>query len=813
MTAVETQPCSEAVRTTDAVADSFPVAPRFSKRKSESVLEEEEVEHEAESPGYGFSKTTAVNSLVAQAPPAKAVEYPSQADRIFGALQQHEKTDRPELVSTAISSRSFVANTALIARVDPILLEEDALVHRIRELSSPREVHNLLDEGLEPACTRDELLKAARAGKGVDSQQAIPSTNILPNEIIIQVLESLCNDQSALLSAASVCLDWNLCATSLLYRSPKFASTLHWALFIQTLCRSKDSRRPKIRRRPSLIQSLSRSRQLSHHPPSQLVAAQIEVFGGRTQWNVSRLSSNLGEFVLRIDLSRKVVQADPQCTCAKRSEESNADTQGNCVHHPEPAIVAESIDASYRVSDLEPITNRPIAGTNPLENASDLDGYPSTYSQPLSWRRDRFASYDEPMATHGANWSMLRSMEREYRGLRTCSSSSRPTWSSLTSSDSARVPVSPSGMRSHHMVSNARHVLHPAVSQSSSQVGTPLCLSNGPKAVAPALSCGSEGTATAQRGDSSDVRFKKPIVITVSSLIQMARYCPKLELLSLGSAFLTQDNLYLETGDYESTIQPGPRAGLTFVPVVISDVAKALGQYCPNLRRLWLTGCEWVTIDALRVFVTYCRRLEALDLRHCSKVDNRLNQLFVVKDKDLKFQENELNGDSGSDGDDDVEDDLREKCRKKVLSLLNGQELAVSPSKEQTATSKSRLVSVMSALQSLQSSLLNETDKRRMHTREGAMFALVNEASSGRLGTLPVPGTGTLWPDEQPPVPQGSQQQPQSQSQPQPQGQEQEQAPLEGPLDIFDLGLIEHGIVGWSSISSTTSDYRSCRRR
>ncbi|KAF9184925.1 hypothetical protein BGZ50_003379 [Haplosporangium sp. Z 11] len=139
----------------------------------------------------------------------------------------------------------------------------------------------------------------------------------------------------------------------------------------------------------------------------------------------------------------------------------------------------------------------------------------------------------------------------------------------------------------------------------------------------------------------ADLRHKKPMTVTVSSLIQMARYCPNLESLCLKWTVLVNDTLNLETGDYQSTLQPGPHAGLTYVDVGPMEGAEALVKHCPKLRKLLLYGCDWVTLDLLRVFVRQYPGLETLDVRSCSKLDTRVGRLFVAKRKCDGGQEND----------------------------------------------------------------------------------------------------------------------------------------------------------------------------
>ncbi|KAF9570999.1 hypothetical protein EC968_001084, partial [Mortierella alpina] len=218
------------------------------------------------------------------------------------------------------------------------------------------------------------------------------------------------------------------------------------------------------------------------------------------------------------------------------------------------------------------------------------------------------------------------------------------------------------------------------------------------------------------RAETSDSRYKKPITITVSSLIQMAQYCSKLELLCLGSTILTPDTLFLETGDYQSTLQPGPRAGLTFVPVAIADVAKALGKYCPHLRKLWLPGCEWLTLDELRVFLTHCLWLEVLDLRHCGKLDGRLSQLFELNKTGGAPQE--ARNTKHSEGEDSSDEDFKERRRARVLAMFRTGGGIGAPRQdavEQMSTTKQRVQHALPLVQTGSSA-------EKAGAREGAMF-------------------------------------------------------------------------------------------
>ncbi|KAF9276150.1 hypothetical protein BGZ68_010241 [Mortierella alpina] len=825
MTALETQPYSRAADTALGTAvDKMVTGARFTKRKSEAVLEHDEgpqkpsglsaalpcssssasgsstrrigVDHGDKQRRFEHSRTIwtspHVQGFIAKSTGSTADVTTSASGAGSLVAQTSLAVMDASIHQTFAEKRSYnlsspADDATLETELDPLLVEEDALVQRIRELSSAHDMQRPeLEERLDHTLKHEDRLRMARAEKKVDVRQHRPNAIVLPNEIVIQVLEYLHEDQSALLNVASVCLDWNLCATSILYRNPKFASTLHWALFIQTLCRSKESIRPRARRRPSLILNLSRSRQSSRHAPSQLAAAQIEVFGGRAQWNVSRLNYNLGEFVRQVDLSRKVAAVDAQCTCAKQLEAYSH--QGGCLAHPE-TLTAGRVDSMHPANHIAVGTSQADQGTSLLvgDDASDTEADTLAHAvrTPMfSWRRDRFVSFDEPSSstttfsgigtgdrwTHntsaagltvrfdsanGANWSVMLPADGDSGGWRvhpsthashvSHSSGSRilaPSSSPLTPSTSMYTRPSPVGH--FQTVGSPGHA-----STTRTRPETPTSHLSGPKSSSSGEFSAPERPIMVQRTETSDSRYKKPITITVSSLIQMAQYCSKLELLCLGSTILTPDTLFLETGDYQSTLQPGPRAGLTFVPVAVADVAKALGQYCPHLRKLWLPGCEWVTVDELRVFLTHCLQLEVLDLRHCGKLDGRLSQLFVLKNTGGVPQGGRNT--EHSEGDDNNHDSNKEHRRASVVAMYR------SGANRMSAPRHDVVERTLTSNHSMSAHPLERISPGPKNTcaRKGAMFDVVNAASSGKLGTL----SGADYP----PWPQVKQQQQQQQ--------------------------------------------------
>ncbi|KAF9206362.1 hypothetical protein BGZ59_011725 [Podila verticillata] len=457
--------------------------------------------------------------------------------------------------------------------------------------------HNSDNEDENNGTERHLALASARAGKKVVSKSSSlsspssspsSSSQCLPNEILLQVFEYLLSDQGTLFSCTLVSLNWHRCATSYLYRYPRFASTLHWALFIQTLCRSKITVRPKARRRRSIIQNLSRSRQFSPHQPSQLAPAQIEVFGGQPKWKNDRLLTDLGRYVHGIDLSKRPIHVhESTSSCCASSDVK-------CKHRTGSSQpIVQNTGAVRRISRLvrSPSNNsstpqarrQTIDLTTPYDDDDDFDygdEEPSDYLPQANTTPSQRVSESN---LHGTRRSIL------YRG---AGSGRRVPWFATATS-------SP-----------------PSSSSSTLFSSVP--------------SQGSNDESSTSTATDITITFKRQITITVSSLIELTRHCPNLEVLSIVSAQLALDTLNVETGDYQSTTQPGPHTGLTFVTVTTKDAIKAIGENCPKLQQLTLAGCDWLTTDEVMSLVTRCLQLHSLDLSRCGKLDGRLSKHLLV---------------------------------------------------------------------------------------------------------------------------------------------------------------------------------------
>ncbi|ORX47751.1 hypothetical protein DM01DRAFT_1385773 [Hesseltinella vesiculosa] len=111
-----------------------------------------------------------------------------------------------------------------------------------------------------------------------------------------------------------------------------------------------------------------------------------------------------------------------------------------------------------------------------------------------------------------------------------------------------------------------------------------------------------------------------PVVLSTSSLIQLAEACTNLISLDLSHTHVMHDSKIVETGDYISTLQDyAIQQGFTMVKVSIEQAIRAIGTQCKQLRRLKMQHCEWVTPHILWFWISSCPCLHYLDIRRSTK--------------------------------------------------------------------------------------------------------------------------------------------------------------------------------------------------
>lgn len=635
-------------------------------------------------------------------------------------------------LDTHISSPSTVSVDMDVASLsdtlDLSILEEDLLFRQIRDLSSSptpppllQVSHSLSSDSLndnnKQTSTHQQLLEDARAGKRVNRKEQQQSTKsvmpVLPTELLIKVFECLAGLQADLCSAALVSIEWNLCATGQLYRYPEFANTIHWAMFIQTLCKNKEDelKRPTSRRnRPPIFSPSCLSPHFGDHPPILLAPEQMASFGAKIQQprKRDRLDRTLGEYVRGVDLSRKAIGASRLCPCGRPYGPPVAMKECSVCVRPGKAPASKTAgNAQKSIPGVCGSNGQGDQGANFIfrddvpddEDEETVDGYmdslecldadhdrqdgltsvgaglrprtlqssnaglgqpgqPGSNTPGSSLASNHFMSLLNwpgqllsPMTnnSHQAlrRFTATRANAAVTTGTATTSMSSlttataTATTSSTTTTTAAAAATSPITMARSRRMAAGKSRGEPLLTLQDEPSQLPgndtLSLQGG---------AGNRGTVSL---DKDAISTRKPMTITVSSLIQMARHCPHLEWLCLASTALADDTLYLETGDYMSTLQPGPRSGLTNIQVTVMEGIGALGQSCPNLGRVWLVGCDWVTHREVLALTKSCRRLHMMDVRHCPRLEGRLSRLYTVMEGPVNDDTEAVNRTKNSD--------------------------------------------------------------------------------------------------------------------------------------------------------------------
>lgn len=110
------------------------------------------------------------------------------------------------------------------------------------------------------------------------------------------------------------------------------------------------------------------------------------------------------------------------------------------------------------------------------------------------------------------------------------------------------------------------------------------------------------------------------VLVTTSSLRQLALSCKNLTKLDLAYTTLIHDNMIAETGEYVSTLQHyAIQRDLTQIPITIESVIELLGIECSHLKDISVQRCEWVTTKLIWLMVIHCPVLERLDARRADK--------------------------------------------------------------------------------------------------------------------------------------------------------------------------------------------------
>lgn len=128
------------------------------------------------------------------------------------------------------------------------------------------------------------------------------------------------------------------------------------------------------------------------------------------------------------------------------------------------------------------------------------------------------------------------------------------------------------------------------------------------------------------------------IIVSTSSLVQIANTCRNITSLNLSYTSLLYDSVVAETGEYLSTLQKyAVQPGLTHVQISIKQAIKAIGKECTQLQEVKLQRCEWVTAHVIWMFVYYCPNLTRLDARRSTKCTVKRLIADVLEDTSAIF--------------------------------------------------------------------------------------------------------------------------------------------------------------------------------
>ncbi|KAI8068670.1 hypothetical protein BC940DRAFT_366860 [Gongronella butleri] len=127
--------------------------------------------------------------------------------------------------------------------------------------------------------------------------------------------------------------------------------------------------------------------------------------------------------------------------------------------------------------------------------------------------------------------------------------------------------------------------------------------------------------ATNGNNECIDLTFvTTPVVLSTSSLMQLAEACANLTALNLSHTHVMNDSKIVETGDYISTLQDyAIQQGFTIVKVSMENAIQAIGNHCPHVKQLKMQHCEWVTARIIWAWVNACPNLVFLDVRRSPK--------------------------------------------------------------------------------------------------------------------------------------------------------------------------------------------------
>ncbi|KAI9312715.1 hypothetical protein BX666DRAFT_1985841 [Dichotomocladium elegans] len=140
-----------------------------------------------------------------------------------------------------------------------------------------------------------------------------------------------------------------------------------------------------------------------------------------------------------------------------------------------------------------------------------------------------------------------------------------------------------------------------------------------------------------------------PVLVTTSSLMQMARTCRNLTSINLSLTTIMYDRRIEETGEYVSTLQHhAVPSGLTQTLIPMEVVIQALGTECERLTEVVVQRCEWVTAHIIWLWTSHCHKLVRLDAFRCAKctVKSLTTRPLVLEPEEDFYEEEVMEGES-----------------------------------------------------------------------------------------------------------------------------------------------------------------------
>ncbi|KAI9016532.1 hypothetical protein CLU79DRAFT_763094 [Phycomyces nitens] len=200
-------------------------------------------------------------------------------------------------------------------------------------------------------------------------------------------------------------------------------------------------------------------------------------------------------------------------------------------------------------------------------------------------------------------------------------------------------------------------------------------------------------TLGSAREQNSAISFRglASIIISTSSLIQLAHKCTNLTSLNLSYTSMLTDSVIEETGEYLSTLQYyAIQPGLTHVQISLETAIQAIGKECKHLQELKAQRCEWISAQVIWMWASYCPSLVRIDARRSTKctVKRLVSGILEIQDSGNPEADRNLGAETigdrlhglGEDEEDEEEDEEdHEQTRAMQMNIAMNMGINLSP--------------------------------------------------------------------------------------------------------------------------------------